>query len=112
MATGCHAFIDVPKAELNHLSASWNDVTVREISIGYEENLHLFTIESSKDSRKILWLTQSDYLEEAGKYDDVENYMLTVKLASNNAYVPQPFTKKIGEIISQATSTKHTSLSR
>lgn len=102
MATGCHAFIDVPQANIKHLFASWNDGTVREITIGYEENLHLFTIESSKDSREILWLTPSDYLEVRGKYDDVREYTLTVRLASNNACVPQPFTKKIEEIISQA----------
>jgi hypothetical protein len=55
VAEGCHAFIDLPQTNLKHLSASWSDGTTRKISIGYEENLHLFTIESSMDSRKILW---------------------------------------------------------
>jgi hypothetical protein len=41
-------------------------------------------------------------LEERGKYDDVRDYTLTVKLASDNAYVPDPFSKKIEEIINQA----------
>lgn len=63
MATGCHAFIDVSQAMIKHLSPPWQNGNVREISIGDEENLLLFTVYSYKDSKKILWLSSSDYFE-------------------------------------------------
>jgi ribosomal protein L15 len=75
---------------------------VREISIGDEENLLLFTVYSFKDSKKIFWLTSSDYLEEKGEYNVIRNYTLNVKLIANGKVPKHPFSEKIEDIVSRA----------
>jgi hypothetical protein len=104
MATDCHAFLSVPGLDIRHWSMFWNDGHLTSISIGDEENLHLFTVYDYQQYKKLLWHNPTvDYLiKDTGNFKDIVENQLDVRLVANGRTPKKRFRKTIKQIVEQA----------
>lgn len=112
-AEACEGFLFIEGTDINNIPTVWSFRKVRYFDIAGYMHLRLFKIEEAHDEFGTIKVEKSitfplaklekGFTETRKRYDEIINKILTVKIYTKRGKAPEPFSRKMSDIIKDAT---------